>query len=77
MMLFEGKLKVKNQLIDAVIMHASDHYEFEGWDILVESWEDEDIWNVIDGATSEKEAIRLAAEALKPLSDYRDDIRNA
>lgn len=68
---------MRNQLVDAVIMHASDHYDVEGWDILVESWEDEDIWNVIEGATSEKEAIRLAAEALKPLSDYRDDIRNA
>ena len=68
---------MKNQLIDAVIMHASDHYEVEGWDILVECWEDEDIWKVIEGATSEKEAIRLAAEALKPLSDYRDDIVNA
>jgi hypothetical protein len=68
---------VKNQLIDAVIMHAADHYEVGGWDILVECWEDEDIWKVIEGATSEKEAIRLAAEALKPLSDYRDDIVNA
>ena len=68
---------MKNQLIDAVIMHAVDHYEVEGWDILVECWNDEDIWSWIEGATSEKEAIRLAAQALKPLNDHRMEIINA
>jgi hypothetical protein len=68
---------VKKQLIDAVIMHAVDQYDVEGWDILVESWDDDEIWGVIESATSDEEAILLALEALKPINDYRDDIKNA
>ena len=68
---------MNKQLIEAVIFHAANHYEFEGWDILIECWEDQDIWNVIEGSTSEKEAIRLAAQALKPLNDHRMEIVNS
>lgn len=68
---------LKRDLIQAVIEHAIDHYEVEGWDILVESWDDEEIWDVIEGAASEKEAIRIAAQALKPINDYRMEIINA
>ena len=65
------------KLVEAVIQHAVDHYEIEGWDILVECWSDEEIWSWIEGAASEKEAIRLAAQALKPLNDQRMEIINA
>ena len=65
------------KLVEAVIEHAVDHYEIEGWDILVECWNDEEIWSWIEGATSEKEAIRLAAQALKPLNDHRMEVINA
>lgn len=68
---------MQSKLIDAVIEHAVDHYEIEGWDILVECWSDEDIWSHIEGAASEKEAIRLAAQALKPINDHRMDIINS
>lgn len=68
---------LKRDLIQAVIDHAIAHYECQGWDILVESWDEEEIWDVIEGAASEKEAIRLAAQALKPINDYRMEIINA
>ena len=68
---------LKRDLIQAVIEHAVDHYECQGWDTLVESWDDEEIWSVIEGAASEKEAIRIAAQALKPINDYRMEIINA
>jgi hypothetical protein len=68
---------MSRKLVEAVIEHAVDHYEVEGWDILVECWSDEEIWSWIEGATSEKEAIRLAAQALKPLNDRRMEIINA
>ena len=64
------------KLVEAVIQHAVDHYEVEGWDILVECWDDEEIWSWIEGAASEKEAIRLAAQALKPLNERRMEIIN-
>lgn len=67
---------MNRKLVDAVIQHAVDHYEVEGWDILVECWDDEEIWSWIEGAASEKEAIRLAAQALKPLNDQRMEIIN-
>ena len=68
---------MKRKLIEAVIEHAVDHYELEGWDILVESWSDEEIWSWIEGAADVKEAIRLAAQALKPINDYRMEIMSA
>lgn len=68
---------MNRKLVEAVIEHAVDHYEVEGWDILVECWDDEEIWSWIEGATSEKEAIRLAAQALKPIHDRRREIINA
>ena len=67
---------MNRKLVEAVIEHAVDHYEVEGWDILVECWDDEEIWSWIEGAASEKEAIRLAAQALKPLNDQRMEIIN-
>ena len=68
---------MNKKLVEAVIEHAVDHYEIEGWDILVECWNDEEIWSWIEGSTSEKEAIRLAAQALKPINDHRMEIINA
>ena len=67
---------MNRKLVDAVIQHAVAHYEVEGWDILVECWSDEEIWSWIEGAASEKEAIRLAAQALKPINDQRMEIIN-
>lgn len=67
---------MNRKLVEAVIQYAVDHYEVEGWDILVECWDDEEIWSWIEGAASEKEAIRLAAQALKPLNDQRMEIIN-
>ena len=68
---------MKRKLIEAVIEHAVDHYELEGWDILVESWSDEEIWSWIEGAADVKEAIRLAAQALKPINDHRMEAMSA
>ena len=34
---------MNRKLVEAVIQHAVDHYEIEGWDILVECWDDDEI----------------------------------
>ncbi len=68
---------MKKQFIEVVILHAVDNYEIEGWDILVECWSDDEIWDVIKSATSEQEAIELALQALGPINDFREDIVNA
>jgi len=68
---------MNRKLVEVVIQHAVDHYEVEGWDILVECWSDEDVWAAIEGATYEKEAICFAAQALKPLNDHRMEVINS
>ena len=68
---------MNRKLVEAVIQHAVDHYEIGGWDILVECWSDEEIWSWIEGAASEKEAIRLVAQALKPIHEHRMEIVNS
>ena len=68
---------MKKQFIEVVILHAVDNYEIEGWDILVECWSDDEIWDVIKSAISEQEAIELALQALGPINDFREDIVNA
>jgi streptomycin 6-kinase len=68
---------MNRKLIEAVIYHAANQYEVDGWDILIECWTDETIWDVISQATSEEEAIRLAGRAVKFLHDHRMEIRNA
>ena len=39
-------------LIEAVRAHATANYEKGGWDILVETWSDEDVANAIGSAIS-------------------------
>jgi hypothetical protein len=68
---------MNRKLVEAVVQHAVDHYEENGWDIVVECWNDQDVWNVIEGSADEKEAILVAADALKPIHDHRMEIINA
>ena len=44
-------------LIDAVKQYALKHYEIDGWDYIIETQTDNDILSLIDGATTEDQAI--------------------
>jgi len=72
LILGETKMFVK-----AVKQYALDHYNQDGWDILVECWDYDDIAHVIEGATTEAEAIARAREATYSLHCYREEIRNS
>lgn len=61
--------------IAAVRKHAVDHYNQNGWDYVVEAWDDEDIARAIGNATTLKGAIWNVGRAIKPLADYRADIK--
>lgn len=53
------------ELVEAVRWHAEDNYgSHEGWDILVETFEDSDIIKYVDKATSTSEAIKMAGEVV-------------
>ena len=66
---------VDQDLVDAVRAHALEHYNEDGWDYLVECWEDYEILAIVKGSTSEAQAIRKARKQVKVLGDYRNEIR--
>jgi len=67
----------RSNWIERIREHASAHYEEDGWDILVESWTDVDIAEVIDDCVSYEEAIYALSDILSAIDDYREDIRNS
>jgi hypothetical protein len=68
--------KVTDQdLVDAVRAHAVENYNDDGWDYVVECWEDWEILAIVKGCRKEGQAIRKVRKQVRALSDYRDDVR--
>jgi hypothetical protein len=63
------------EMVDGVKAHAVENYEEDGWDYLVECYDDAEVAELIEGATTVAEAIELAAEIMKIKDDYRKDIQ--
>ena len=64
----------KENWIDRIREHAATHYEEDGWDILVETWMDEDIIEIIDECESYEEAVYALVDILSTLDEYREDM---
>lgn len=64
-------------LIDAVRAHAVKHYEEDGWDFVVECWEDWEILAVVRGSRRESQAIRKVRKQVRSLSDHRRELHEA
>lgn len=64
-------------LVDAVKRHAIAHYEQDGWDLVVETMDDEDIYKLVHLCRTEKGAIRVVKAHVKVIADYRSDIQGA
>ena len=64
-------------LIKAVRDYALAHYEEDGWDYVVEAWDDEAILEVIKGCKTANGAIRKVAKVVKEQDDYRQDIQSS
>ena len=60
--------------IDRIREHANIHYDEDGWDILVETWMDEDIIEVIDECESYEEAVYALVDILSTINEYREDM---
>lgn len=67
----------EKDLINAVRDYAYANYNDDGWDYLVECWEDGDILECLGDAQTAEEAIDNVRDALRPLSDMRDEVRAA
>lgn len=67
----------ETQLIQAVRSHAMKHYEKDGWDYLVECWDDGDILDQISAVEQTPSAcIKHMHDIVKTMDDYRREVRS-
>ena len=62
-------------LIAAVKAHAITHYELDGWDYVVECYDDAQIADIIKTARTPAGAIKMMRAQVKPRADYRAEIQ--
>lgn len=60
-------------MVEAVKNHAKANYERDGWDMVVECYEDSEIREAIAGCTTEAEAIARLGEIASVWDDRRKD----
>lgn len=65
-----------DELIQAIRQHALANYNHQGWDYLVECYEDKDILEEIGTAKTLRGAIRKLIPALRVLDDERREIKS-
>jgi len=65
-----------NVMVKAVLDHAADHYEEDGWDYVVECWTPAEVAEKLEhaGAQTPEEAIDVIHCEVKIRDDYRKDI---
>ena len=64
-------------LVDAVRNHAMANYGKDGWDYVVECYEDSDIIEILSDAdaSTPKQAIKAVGDYVGGVADYRDEIQ--
>lgn len=74
----EAKLKlaelVRPELLQAVKQHAQKNYE-KGWDLLVETYSDDDILMLIQYCSTPAGAVAAVSREISPLISCRKDIQ--
>ena len=65
----------KKEVIERIRQYALNHYEIGGWDVLVEAWDDEDIWDEVKEAKNTLEAIAILKVILDVYEEKRLDIQ--
>jgi len=63
------------EVIDQLRAHAYKHYEHNGWDFLVEAYEDYEIADVIGNATTLRGAIWKIMPTLKMKNEHRAEMK--
>jgi hypothetical protein len=62
------------EMVAAVKAHALTHYEQDGWDYVIECWEDTDILKAIGNARTITGALAAVRRITKAMNDRRRDI---
>jgi hypothetical protein len=60
---------------ERIRQHATVHYTEDGWDILVECWTDEYIYENINGCKTYEEAVIACSDALSVMDGFRREIQ--
>lgn len=62
--------------VGEIINHAEQNYNTDGWDLVVETWERYEVFEVLLSAGNDVPmAIRELKRRIKPMSDFRADIQ--
>lgn len=65
-----------DELVKGVKAYAYAHYEENGWDFLVECWEDKDIAELIAGCKSVDEAVEKCRRVVRHMDEQRKEARD-
>lgn len=65
----------KSARVDAVKAYATEHYEVAGWDIVVETYSDWDIYAIVKHQLSHEGAIRKVAQHVGAVHERRKEIQ--
>jgi hypothetical protein len=68
------KLSLDSELVKFIRDHAIANYNKDGWDYLVECWDDAAILGAVKNCRSADAAIRKLRKTLKAMDDYRSEI---
>ena len=63
-----------DEMIAAVKRHALLNYEHDGWDFVIECWEDKDIRKIVEPYTTEVDAILAVRQIVTVMDSRRKDI---
>ena len=63
----------QDELITAIRAHAIANYNHQGWDFLIECYDDKDILEEVGMAKTLKGAIRKLLPTLRAQDDYRKE----
>lgn len=67
----------RDELVEAVKDHATKHYDAGGWDVVVETYDDAEIAEVIGGARTVKGALAKFRPMVSVWADRQADARNS
>lgn len=63
-------------LVEAVKRHALENYDRGGWDYVIETYTDAEIWDVIAGARTEAGAIRKMKSVVRMFDERRSEVQS-
>jgi hypothetical protein len=69
-----GKTPETADLVAFIKQYATENYERDGWDVVVETYEDQQIADELGWCTTEAGAIRKMRAAVRPYASRRADI---